>query len=422
MGKLQRLGADTICNIVAFALGADIVALLTTSRHVRATLAGPVARKHFQALSIARWGEGCRCHYATATKHLQEGDDATRGVSSNAAVRSSTGGIARTAEKVGGDDGSGGHEDLTKEDNADWLAFYLRRAGHRAVQPSPLDLLQEHYTEDAYRLLSCCILCSRTSGGDTVKAAVAAFFRACPTPTSVLSADQEELRKTLLPLGLNREAIIKRFAEGFLTTPWHDPSELHGCGRFASDSWQIFCLGSCRPGDQVVAAADADAAKSAKKKSGNAGRRGSLDRNLAAYCRYALRSAADVEGEGGAAAAGEEDSARVRKDGAGGRGAAATMSLGGAKKRKGATVSSSGLREDGSASMEPRRRSRLKSDKRPARWPRAEGAGRSSRGVSAGASSQARPWKVGVGIAREVAGGVTSTREERALRRSLRGR
>lgn len=63
---------------------------------------------------------------------------------------------------------------------------------------------QEHHTEDAYRLLSCCILCSRTSGGDTVKNAVAAFFKACPTPTSVLSTDQEELRKTLLPLGLNR--------------------------------------------------------------------------------------------------------------------------------------------------------------------------------------------------------------------------
>lgn len=37
-----------------------------------------------------------------------------------------------------------------------------------------------------------------------MKDAVAAFFKACPTPTSVLYADQGELRKTLLPLGLNR--------------------------------------------------------------------------------------------------------------------------------------------------------------------------------------------------------------------------
>lgn len=34
MGELQSLGADPICNIVAFALGADVVALLTTSRCV----------------------------------------------------------------------------------------------------------------------------------------------------------------------------------------------------------------------------------------------------------------------------------------------------------------------------------------------------------------------------------------------------
>lgn len=34
MGKLHSLGADTICNIVAFSLGADIVALLTTNRCV----------------------------------------------------------------------------------------------------------------------------------------------------------------------------------------------------------------------------------------------------------------------------------------------------------------------------------------------------------------------------------------------------
>lgn len=77
----------------------------------------------------------------------------------------------------------------------------------RAIPPLFLSTAphsQEHYTEDAYRLLSCCILCSRTSGGNTVKDAVAAFFKACPTPTRVLSADQGELRKTLLPLGLNR--------------------------------------------------------------------------------------------------------------------------------------------------------------------------------------------------------------------------
>eukprot|EP00903_Cladosiphon_okamuranus_P020082 g18446.t1 len=371
MGKLQSLGADTICSIVAFSLGADIVALLTTNRHVRAALSGPVARKHFEAMSFALWGEGCRCRYTLAK-------------------------ATRTSQEDGNVIGNGsGHENPATKD-PDWLAFYLRRVGHRAVRPSPLNLLQEHYTEDAYRLLSCCILCSRTSGGDTVKGAVASFFEACPTPTSVLLADQEELRKTLLPLGLNREVILKRFAEGFLTSPWYDPSELHGCGRFASDSWQIFCLGSYRPGDQIIAAAGAaggggdESAK--KKKKGNGSRRGSLDRNLAAYCRFAQRPAANGEGQGTAVAAG----GRVDESRSGARTAATTMARGDNMKRK---------------------RSCRKAHEQAARSPRGKGRGRGTLYVAAGASYEARSSKVGVGVATGVVGGISSTREERAFRR-----
>ncbi|CAN0182117.1 unnamed protein product, partial [Laminaria digitata] len=73
--KMQALGPDTIFNIVAFAAGAEIVALLATDRRMRLTLAGPLARKHFRDMSVKRWGEGCRCHYYT---HLG-GKDRNRG-------------------------------------------------------------------------------------------------------------------------------------------------------------------------------------------------------------------------------------------------------------------------------------------------------------------------------------------------------
>lgn len=120
-------------------------ACLACSRHVRATLAGPVARKHFQALSIARWGEGCRCHYtvAKATEtSTQEDDGGVVGDDGNTDVRS-TGAMEKSVEKVvGGDNTSTSAESCTKEEGPDWLAFYLRRVGHRAVRPSPLDLLQ----------------------------------------------------------------------------------------------------------------------------------------------------------------------------------------------------------------------------------------------------------------------------------------
>ncbi|CAN0399106.1 unnamed protein product, partial [Ectocarpus sp. 8 AP-2014] len=275
MNQLQDLGADALCNIVVFAAGAEIVALLQTARSIRATLVGPLARRHFKAMSVARWGEGCRCQYAVAaaatklpravvdeSEHDHHHGGTGAGARNSYAADSGDGDDDRTGDKPhttgnnsnNSPDEEGGRSDSGGGDGPDWLAFYLRRVGHRAARASPLNLLQEHYTEDAYRLLSCCILCSRTSGGDTVKDAVKAFFEACPTPTSVLAADLGELRKTLLPLGLNsRELIIKRFAEGFLTSSWHDPSELHGCGRFASDSWQIFCLGNHRPGNQSAA-------------------------------------------------------------------------------------------------------------------------------------------------------------------------
>ena len=61
MDKLQSLGADTICNIAAFVLGADIVALLTTSRCVLETVPTPPPQPgcfhNFKKLKI--WTQPC---------------------------------------------------------------------------------------------------------------------------------------------------------------------------------------------------------------------------------------------------------------------------------------------------------------------------------------------------------------------------
>lgn len=105
-------------------------------RSVRATLKGPVARKHFQAMSIARWGEGCRCRYLVkdAASPAQQGggtkDDGAGSANSN----------ADSGEKDGeGDDAT---DNSGSREDADWLTFYLRRVRHRVVRSSPLDLLQ----------------------------------------------------------------------------------------------------------------------------------------------------------------------------------------------------------------------------------------------------------------------------------------
>lgn len=99
-------------------------------------------------MSVARWGEGCRCHYTTArvTNTPQEGSNGVGGGSINDVAND-----AGTVEKASRNTSRSG-ENCTKEQDADWLAFYLRRVGHRVVRPSPLNLLQvtTSQTNDAH--------------------------------------------------------------------------------------------------------------------------------------------------------------------------------------------------------------------------------------------------------------------------------
>ena len=173
-------------------------------------------------------------------------------------------------------------------------------------------------------------LCSRTTGGPTIRNAILGFLDAYPTPSAVLGASNRELEECIGPLGLmevRRKALQRMshdfFAEvGYTLTclfcishhhspcikrsrrtcygsarhshkaecacgpalfsfiresvlghaqvgwgiavrerdgvsfatalcwnadtmicmqAWEDPSQFHGCGKFAADSWRIFC-------------------------------------------------------------------------------------------------------------------------------------------------------------------------------------
>ncbi|KAA0165149.1 hypothetical protein FNF28_03548 [Cafeteria roenbergensis] len=114
---------------------------------------------------------------------------------------------------------------------------------------SPMKMFQETYGYDPWKLLSGCVLSSRTSGGDRVWGPIRAFFERFPTPTAVLDEAEANglagMEEMLKPLGLNRERTITRAAEGFLRV-WDRPSELYGCGKFAEDSWLAFCHGEVR--------------------------------------------------------------------------------------------------------------------------------------------------------------------------------
>jgi len=130
-----------------------------------------------------------------------------------------------------------------------WYGYYRQRSScfpDRPAQISHLDLIQEQYATDPYRLLTVCILCSRTSGGYLVRTTAGQFLDRYPTPTAVLEEeDMAAMAELLHPLGLNRERTMKRFVHDFLA-PWTDVKELHGCGAFAKASFDVFCRGDYR--------------------------------------------------------------------------------------------------------------------------------------------------------------------------------
>lgn len=126
-----------------------------------------------------------------------------------------------------------------------WYNYYRHRSSYALsanLPKSTLLLIQEDYATDPYKLLSACILCSRTSGGPLIRNIVEDFFNHYPTPTDVCEADGATLEEELLPLGLHRERTIQRFAKDFLGN-WSKVTDLHGCGAFAAASWDVFCRG-----------------------------------------------------------------------------------------------------------------------------------------------------------------------------------
>lgn len=124
-----------------------------------------------------------------------------------------------------------------------WAAWVKHRLSASSPPRSPLDLGQEHYTDCPFQHITACLLCSRTTGGPTVREATRLFLALYPSPSDVLAAPESSMREVMHPLGLQdtRLAGVRGLAHDFLAMDWQDPSEFKHCGKFVSDSWRIFC-------------------------------------------------------------------------------------------------------------------------------------------------------------------------------------
>jgi len=85
--------------------------------------------------------------------------------------------------------------------NLCWKTYVTSRLS-KPPPPSPLELVQEFYAHDPWRLLVCCILMSRVSSWETKHNAISSFFKAYPTPTDMHNADPKECLSVIHPLGL----------------------------------------------------------------------------------------------------------------------------------------------------------------------------------------------------------------------------
>jgi methyl-CpG-binding domain protein 4 len=115
-------------------------------------------------------------------------------------------------------------------------------------------LLQEIYQEDPWKMLVCCILLNLTQRKQ-VDGIRHELFSKYPTEYEMMEADEDELSEILRPLGLYRrraKTLIKfswMWVNGFT-----DVMELHGVGKYAKDSWEIFQMNNMNvvPTDKVL--------------------------------------------------------------------------------------------------------------------------------------------------------------------------
>ena len=107
---------------------------------------------------------------------------------------------------------------------------------------SPFVLLQEIYIDDPWKIMVCCILLNQTTRKQVDKVREE-LFEKWSTPEIMASADIEELREVIRPLGFynKRSKTLVRFSKEWNDTVLiEDPSKLHGIGQYAKDSWTIF--------------------------------------------------------------------------------------------------------------------------------------------------------------------------------------
>ena len=103
-------------------------------------------------------------------------------------------------------------------------------------------------------MLVCCILLNLTQRKQ-VDGIRHELFSKYPTEYEMIEANEDELSELLKPLGLYRKRAktLMKFSWMWING-FSDVEELHGVGKYAKDSWEIFQMNNkdVKPTDKVL--------------------------------------------------------------------------------------------------------------------------------------------------------------------------
>jgi methyl-CpG-binding domain protein 4 len=120
---------------------------------------------------------------------------------------------------------------------------------------SPFNLLQEIYQKDPWKILVCCMFLNQTTRKQT-DGVREDFFEKYPSAYAAAKAVPEEMSQIIKTLGFytRRANSIIRMSRDYIDIKWTKPSELHGIGQYAEDSYNIFVNHdlTVKPSDKIL--------------------------------------------------------------------------------------------------------------------------------------------------------------------------
>ncbi len=86
------------------------------------------------------------------------------------------------------------------------------------------------------------VICLNQTGRKKVKQLLPNFFKKFPTPEILLESDRDTIASMIKQLGMHnvRAQRIWRMSEDYLNWNGEDATQLHGIGKYGSDSYEIF--------------------------------------------------------------------------------------------------------------------------------------------------------------------------------------